>query len=177
MRIITGSAKGRRLIAPEGTDVRPTTERVKEALFSIIQFEIEGRRVLDLFAGTGQLGLEALSRGAAFALFVDQDKRSVEIVKKNVALTGFSAVSEVVQREAVSYLRAAPDRFDLVFMDPPYGQGLCAAAAAELPRVLKPTSVVICETGADETLPDAIGALPLAKTYRYSTVRLTVYRS
>ena len=176
MRIITGSARGRRLIAPEGTDVRPTTERVKEALFSIIQFEIEGRRVLDLFAGTGQLGLEALSRGAAFALFVDQDKRSMEIVRKNIAITGFSAVSETVQREASAYLRTAREPFDIVFMDPPYGRGLCEKAAEDLPRVLKPTSVVICETHADEALPEAIGELPQAKVYRYSTVKLTVYR-
>ena len=88
MRIITGSARGRRLLTLEGEDVRPTTERVKEALFSILQFQIEGRRVLDLFAGSGQLGLEALSRGAREAVFVDAGKEPISIVEKNLANTG-----------------------------------------------------------------------------------------
>ena len=88
MRIITGSARGRRLLTLEGEDVRPTTERVKEALISILQFQIEGRRVLDLFAGSGQLGLEALSRGAREAVFVDAGKEPISIVEKNLANTG-----------------------------------------------------------------------------------------
>lgn len=176
MRIITGAARGRRLIAPEGTDVRPTTEKVKESLFSILQFELEGRRVLDLFAGSGQLGLEALSRGAAEAVFVDRDKRSLEIVKKNIERTGLSANARAVLRDAIAFLETEPAPFDIVFMDPPYGQGLIDQAAAVLPRALKPTSVVVCETRADETLPEAIGPLSVDRVYRYSAIKLTVYR-
>ena len=88
MRVITGSARGRRLFTLEGNDVRPTTDRVKEALFSIVQFELEGRKVLDLFAGSGQLGIEALSRGAQSAVFIDRSKKAADIVRKNLELTG-----------------------------------------------------------------------------------------
>ena len=98
MRIITGSARGRRLLTLEGEDVRPTTERVKEALFSILQFQIEGRRVLDLFAGSGQLGLEALSRGAREAVFVDAGKEPISIVEKNLANTGLCGVPLAAKR-------------------------------------------------------------------------------
>lgn len=176
MRIITGSARGRRLISPEGADVRPTTDKVKESLFSIIQFEIEGRAVLDLFAGSGQLGLEALSRGAASCVFVDASAKSLAVVRRNIALTGFEARSEVVHGDAISFLASASRKFDLVFLDPPYDQGLCAKAAEFLPQVLKETSVVICETRATETLPAAIGGLLPAREYRYSAVKLTVFR-
>lgn len=176
MRIITGSARGRRLLSPEGQDVRPTTEKVKESLFSIIQFEIEGRTALDLFAGSGQLGLEALSRGAASAVFVDSSAKSLAVVKENIARTGFADRARTVHGEALSFLRTATEKFDLAFLDPPYDQGLCTAAAEVLPRVLKETSVVICETRATQTLPDRIGGLLPVKEYRYSAVKLTVFR-
>ena len=176
MRIITGSARGRRLVSPEDAQVRPTTDKVKESLFSIIQFEIEGRSVLDLFAGSGQLGLEAISRGAEWCTFVDASAKSLAVVRKNIALTGFADKSEVVQRDAFAFLAAANRKFDLVFLDPPYDQGLCVRAAEVLPRVLKETSVVICETHADETLPAAIGSLRPVREYRYSAIKLTVFR-
>lgn len=176
MRIITGSARGRRLVSPEGADVRPTTDKVKESLFSIIQFEIEGRTVLDPFAGSGQLGLEALSRGAEHCTFVDASAKSLSVVRRNIALTGFGSQSEVVHGDAFSFLAATDRKFDLVFLDPPYDQGLCTKAAQFLPRVLKDTSVVICETHADETLPAAVGALLPVREYRYSAVKLTVFR-
>ena len=120
MRVITGTARGRVLRTLEGEDVRPTTDRVKEAVFSIIQFEIEGRRVLDLFAGSGQLGIEALSRGAASATFVDMSKDSLSAVKYNLEHTKLGDNAKVVQTDALSFLKLTKDKFDLVFLDPPY---------------------------------------------------------
>lgn len=177
MRIISGSARGRRLESPEGLQVRPTTDRVKEAMFSILQFDLEGTRVLDLFSGSGQLGLEALSRGAKNAVFVDSDRRSLAITKKNIALAGFEDVSTLVHADALQFLQNASQTFDVVLMDPPYDKGLCAAAAELLPRLLHPGSVVICETHESEALPASIGPLDRPKTYRYSATKLTVYRS
>ena len=104
MRVITGTARGRRLKELQGMETRPTTDKVKESLFSIIQFDIEGRRVLDLFAGTGQLGIEALSRGAARCTFVDQRKDAAALVRENLKLTGLSGQGKVVQGDSISYL-------------------------------------------------------------------------
>ena len=117
MRVITGTARGRVLRTLEGEDVRPTTDRVKEAVFSIIQFEIEGRRVLDLFAGSGQLGIEALSRGAASATFVDMSKDSLSAVKYNLEHTKLGDNAKVVQTDALSFLKLTKDKFDIVFLD------------------------------------------------------------
>ena len=118
MRVITGSARGRRLKELTGMETRPTTDKVKESLFSIIQFDIEGRRVLDLFAGTGQLGIEALSRGAASAVFIDRRADAVRLVKDNLELCGLSDRASVRCGDAMSYLRSG-EKFDLIFLDPP----------------------------------------------------------
>ena len=112
MRVITGSARGRKLLTLEGEDVRPTTDRVKEAVFSVIQFETEGRRFLDLFAGSGQMGIEALSRGAKEAVFVDSAKKSVEIIRKNLASTKLAENAKVVQTDWQSYLSVSGTQFD-----------------------------------------------------------------
>lgn len=176
MRIITGSARGRRLLSPEGFDVRPTTDKVKESLFNILQFELEGREVLDLFAGSGQLGLEALSRGAKSAVFVDSSPRSLDIVKKNIRLTGMEAQASAVAGDAFSFLAVTDRKFDLVFLDPPYDHKLIDKAAALLPRVLKSTSVVVAESRFSEEVPERIGELAAERTYKYSAIKLTVYR-
>lgn len=176
MRIISGSARGRKLVSPEGMDVRPTTDKVKESLFNIIQFELADASVLDLFAGTGQLGLEALSRGAAKAVFVDSSKKSLATVKRNVELCGFAGRSRLLQSDAFVYLARAEETFDFVFLDPPYHNGLCVKAFEFLPAVLSVNACVICETQTDETLPERFGEYSIAKEYRYSAIRLTVYR-
>lgn len=176
MRVITGKARGRRLLTPEGMDVRPTTDKVKECLFSIIQFEIEDAVVLDLFAGTGQLGIEALSRGAAKAVFVDSSRKSLETVKKNISLAAIDAISNTNCSDAFSFLQTSRDKFDIVFLDPPYNKGLCIKSFEFLPRVLSDNPIVICETQADEILPDSVGSLTWKKEYKYSAIKLTVYR-
>ena len=107
MRVITGSARGRKLKTLEGTDLRPTTDKVKESMFNILQFCIEGRRVLDLFAGSGQLGIEALSRGAESATFVDASKNAVAVVKQNLQTVGLADNARVVCTDSISFLRTA----------------------------------------------------------------------
>lgn len=128
MRVITGFAKGRKLRTLSGEDVRPTTDRVKEALFSIIQFEIEGRRVLDLFAGSGQLGIEALSRGAASAVFVDSSRDSIEVVRENLNTTQLAQSAQVMQMDSLAFLAGQCGPFDIALLDPPYGAGLVQRA-------------------------------------------------
>lgn len=140
MRVITGTARGRVLRTLEGEDVRPTTDRVKEAVFSIIQFEIEGRRVLDLFAGSGQLGIEALSRGAASATFVDMSKDSLSAVKYNLEHTKLGDNAKVVQTDALSFLKLTKDKFDIVFLDPPYASSLVVDSMKLLSDVVAPAA-------------------------------------
>ena len=132
MRVITGTARGRRLKELEGTETRPTTDRVKEGLFSALQFDIEGRRVLDLFAGTGQLGIECLSRGAASAVFVDRRADAVKLIRENLKLTELQDRARVVAGDSMEFLRSLRERFDIVFLDPPYEAGLLEPAVAHL---------------------------------------------
>ena len=125
MRVITGTAKGMRLVAPPGDDVRPTYDRVKEAVFSIIQFDLEGRRVLDLFAGSGQLGIEALSRGSQTATFVDATRDAIAAIKENLEKTRLSKSAVVLQTDAVGFIKNYRGaEFDVVLLDPPYHEVL-----------------------------------------------------
>ena len=163
MRIITGKAKGKKLATLEGEATRPTSERIKGAIFSSIQFEIENRRVLDLFAGSGQMGLEALSRGAARATFIDSSREAMEIVKKNAESTGFFSVSHFLVSDYRNYMRKASgrDSYDLVFIDPPYSMA-CAGEAAELlvrTELIIPGALVVLETGEEEIDADTLIAL------------------
>ena len=120
MRVITGTARGRRLKELPGLATRPTTDKVKESLFNIVQFDIEGRKVLDLFGGTGQLGIEALSRGAEHVTFVDLSKAAAGVIRENVKACGFSERAQVLQGDALAFLSGCREKFGLVFLDPPY---------------------------------------------------------
>lgn len=175
MRVITGTARGRRLTTLSGEDVRPTGDKVKESMFSIIQFEVEGRRVLDLFAGSGQLGIEALSRGAESAVFVDKEKASLAVVKENLERTGLSPKAELVNTDALVYLGMAGGRFDLVFIDPPYALGLIPKILPELIMHLSDDAIIVCETDAQTVLTDTVGDFT-ARLYRYGKTAVFVYR-
>ena len=152
MRIITGKAKGKKLLTLEGNATRPTSERIKGAIFSAIQFDIEGRRVLDLFAGSGQMGLEALSRGAVKATFIDSSREAMEIVKKNAVATGFADDSKFIVSDSANYLRKVRDKYDLVFIDPPYAMNLCKKSIEALLRYdsLNNGAIVVLESGDEE---------------------------
>ena len=148
MRIITGSARGVSLYTLAGDNTRPTSERAKEAVFSMLQFEIEGRRVLDLFAGSGQMGLEALSRGADFAVLVDRSKDAIGVIEKNVAKTKLGDKCRVICGDSLDYLKKQKDCFDILWLDPPYDSGLLKSALRLLldGGFLKPTSTLVCES-------------------------------
>ncbi|MBE6554636.1 MAG: 16S rRNA (guanine(966)-N(2))-methyltransferase RsmD [Ruminococcaceae bacterium] len=153
MRIITGSARGTRLIAPVGEHTRPTAERTKEAIFSMLQFELEGRRVLDLFGGSGQLALEALSRGASRAVILDDSPDAIRAITQNVAKTRLADRAEILKRDALSFLRSytgAP--FHLVFLDPPYALGMIPQCLSLLKvrSMLTAGAVVVCESRSEQ---------------------------
>lgn len=176
MRVITGSARGRVLKELQGMETRPTTGKVKESLFSIIQFDIEGRRALDLFAGTGQLGIEALSRGAAECVFIDRRPDAVRLIQENLALCRLADRARVRQGDALPYLRSG-EKFDLIFLDPPYASGLLEQALTDIAAfdICRQHGIIVAESAADTVLP----ALPLPyrlyREYRYGKIKLTVF--
>ena len=175
MRVITGSARGRRLKTPENDAIRPTTDTVKEALFNILQFDIEGRRVLDLFAGTGQLGIECLSRGAASVVFVDRDREAIRIVKENLKACGLSAL--VLQEDALRFLERG-QTFDLIFVDPPYDSQLYRPVLETINSVdiLSDGGIIICETRRENDLPEMIAPYHKGREYCYGKVKLCLYK-
>ena len=180
MRIITGKAKGIKLSTLDGDETRPTAERVKEAIFSMIQFDIEGRRILDLFSGSGQMGLEAVSRGASHAVMVDKSKNAIRIIESNVTKTKLSGQCTVINSDATDYIkRSKGEKFDIVFIDPPYASGLYAPILLELKKsdLLKPTSLVICENdyeGLISSSPELEAIYKVKKSSKYSKTVITV---
>ena len=176
MRVITGLARGRRLETLPGEVTRPTSEKVKESLFSAIQFDIEGRRVLDLFAGSGQLGIEALSRGASGCVFVDKNTDAVKIIRQNLQSTGLSAKAQVLGTDALSYLTRPGDRFDLVFLDPPYAAELLVPALTKVAPLVNDGGIIVCETEDGMELPQRVDRFPVAKTYRFGRIHVWLYR-
>lgn len=178
MRVITGSARGRRLGELKGQETRPTAGKVKEGVFSALQFDIEGRRVLDLFAGTGQLGIEALSRGAASCVFVDRRTDAVKLVRDNLALCGLADRGQVLCADALDYLSSAPSGFGLVFLDPPYAGDTLERALERLGAsgILAPGAIVVAESPADKALPEPGGAFASRREYRYGRIKVSVYR-
>lgn len=176
MRVITGTAGGRPLKTLSGQDVRPTVAKVKEALFSSIQFEVEGAKVLDLFAGSGQLGLECLSRGAQSVTFVDASKASLSVVEGNLSYCGLLQGATLIHRDSIAYLSSCSEYFDIVLLDPPYNTDLVDRSLELLSSLTSSSAVVVCETPATKELPESVGELTLTKTKKYGSSRLTYYR-
>lgn len=178
MRVISGTARGRRLKELPGMDTRPTTDKVKESVFNIIQFDIEGRKVLDLFGGTGQLGIEALSRGAARCTFVDINRQAVAVIRENVKTVGFSDVSAVHQGDATAFLAGCREKFDLIFLDPPYQSGLLERCIQEITKfdILAEHGIMVCESALETQLPELEAPYEKGREYRYGKIKLTVYR-
>ena len=176
MRVITGTARGRTLETLPGADVRPTVSRVKEAVFSIIQFELEGRRVLDMFGGSGQMAIEALSRGAASATILDSSRRAVDVIRRNLATTKLADRAVVLETDALTFVRNSRNTFDVAFLDPPYGKDLLPKALDVLAPHMAQGGVIVCESPFAETLPGQVGAYRLYRDYRYGKTKITVYR-
>lgn len=175
MRIITGSKRGKKLVALEGEQVRPTTDRVKESLFTILQFQLEGRRFLDLFAGSGQIGLEALSRGAAQAVFVDQSRDSIRVVEQNVKACGMEKEARIVCADFAAFLRGNREKFDVAFLDPPFRSGLLEQALPLAAQAMNPGGILVCEHPREEELPEEAGPFRKYREYRYGKIMLTTY--
>ena len=176
MRVITGAARGRRLKELPGYETRPTTDRVKEGLFNIVQFDIEGRKVLDLFAGTGQLGIEALSRGAASAVFVEQRRDAAALIRENLRLTGLGANAKVVPGDALAFLASCGERFDLILLDPPYDSELLKNSIKAISPfdILSNHGIMVCESSVDWDAPPVEPPYFQRRSYRYGKTRLTL---
>lgn len=182
MRIITGIARGVKLETLEGEEItRPTSERVKEGLFSAIQFEIQGKRVLDLFAGSGQLALEALSRGADSAVIIDENEKAVEVIKSNAKKTGLIKKCRIARQDYSEYLKSANgrDKFGLVFLDPPYSKDIQNEILKKISRIdiLDDGAIIVCEHNREESLDSDVYSLTLLKKYKYGKTYVSIYRN
>ncbi len=178
MRVITGIARGRKLKSVEGMETRPTSDRTKESIFNIIQFDIEGRAVLDLFAGTGQMGIEALSRGARSADFVDQRSDCIKVIADNVKHTGFESVSRIHQSDYMAFLqRSKAESYGLIFLDPPYGNSMLQKSLETIFKrdLLMTGGLIVCEGLRTEDMPDSFGQYEKGKEYLYGKSRIQLY--
>ena len=178
MRVITGTARGRRLNELKGKETRPTADRVKEGMFNIIQFDIEGRRVLDLFGGTGQLGIECLSRGAAHATFVDARTDAVKLIRENLALTDLADRAAVLTADYATVLSSAAEKYDLVFLDPPYETKLLERSLELISQfdILREHGIIICESRVNQDLPELPNPYRKSRDYKYGKIKVTLYR-
>ena len=178
MRVISGTARGTVLKTPEGLQTRPTADRVKEAMFSILQFEIPGAKVLDLFGGTGQLGIEALSRGAANALFVDKSPAACNIIRENLKRTGFQDMSRVVRNDYATFLKSCNSKFDIIILDPPYAEVFLENALKLISEIdiLQSGGIIVTERPLEKRLELVMDGFERSKDYKYGKTLLTLYR-
>lgn len=178
MRVISGTARGRRLKELPGMDTRPTTDKVKESMFNIVQFDIEGRRVLDLFGGTGQLGIEALSRGAEHCDFVDASRQATAVIRENLCTVGFTQRASVHQGDAQAYLSTCRRNYDLILLDPPYHSELLEQCIQTVTKfdILSQHGIIVCESELDKQLEPLLEPYGAVRTYRYGKIKLTVCR-
>ena len=178
MCVITGKARGINLKTPEGLQTRPTADRVKEALFSIIQFDIPGARVLDLFGGTGQLGIEALSRGAKSATFVDASNTACNLIRENLKRTRLQEESRVICSDYLAFLGRCSEKYDIIFLDPPYAEVFLENALNRITEIdiLQSGGIIITERPLEKELSMDFPGYSRSKDYKYGKVLLTIYR-
>lgn len=178
MRVITGKARGVQLKTPDGMTTRPTADRVKEALFSIIQFDIPGAKVLDLFGGTGQLGIEALSRGAKSATFVDAGEPACRLIKENLKRTRLEADGKVVRSDYMEFLGRCREQYNIIFLDPPYAEVFLENALKKITEIdiLASGGIIVAERPLGKELPWDFEGYTRSRDYKYGKVLLTLYR-
>ena len=178
MRVITGSARGVTLKTPEGMVTRPTTDRVKEAMFSIIHFDIPGAKVLDLFGGTGQLGIEALSRGASGATFVDHSEAACRLIRENLRRTKFEAAGKVIRGDYLEYLSRCREQYDIILLDPPYAEVFLENALKRITEIdiLRSGGIIVAERPVGKELPWDFEGFTRSRDYKYGQILLTLYR-
>lgn len=178
MRVITGSARGIQLKTPDGLVTRPTTDRVKEAMFSIIHFELPGAEVLDLFGGTGQLGIEALSRGAKSAVFVDSGEPACRLIKENLKRTHLERQGKVIRSDYLDFISRTKEKFDIILLDPPYAEVFLENALNRITEIdiLRSNGIIVAERPLGKELPWEFPGYERSKDYKYGKTLLTVYR-
>ena len=178
MRVITGKARGVQLKTPEGMLTRPTADRVKEALFSIINFDIPGAAVLDLFGGTGQLGIEELSRGAASAVFVDAREESCRLIRENLKRTKLEGEGRVIRSDYLDYLSRCREQFDIILLDPPYAEVFLENALKRITEIdiLRSDGIIVAERPLGKELPWEFPGYTRSRDYKYGKTLLTIYR-
>lgn len=178
MRVISGKARGVSLKTPDGMKTRPTADRVKEAMFSIIQFDLPNAKVLDLFAGTGQLGIEALSRGAKSAIFVDCQDSACKLIRENLKKTHFEQESRVIKSDYMSYLKTTSDKFDVILLDPPYAELFLEYSLKMITEIdiLQTNGIIVTERPLEKELSLEFPGFSRSKDYKYGKTLLTLYR-
>ena len=178
MRVITGKARGIVLKTPDGMATRPTSDRVKEALFSIIQFEIPGSKVLDLFGGTGQLGIEALSRDAKHVIFVDEREDACRLIRENLLRTHLDSYATVVRSDYMAFLRNCREKFDIILLDPPYAEVFLENSLKMITEIdiLQSGGIIVAERPVGKDLPWSFPGFSRSKDYKYGNTLLTIYR-
>ena len=178
MRVIAGTARGTVLKTPEGLVTRPTTDRVKEAMFSIIQFDLPGAAVLDLFGGTGQLGIEAMSRGAKSAVFVDEGEKACALIRENLRRAKMEHQGQVVRGDYMQYLRRCTDKFDIILLDPPYAEEFLENALKCITEIdiLQSGGIIVCERPVGKELPWTYEGFTRSRDYKYGKTLVTLYR-
>jgi 16S rRNA (guanine(966)-N(2))-methyltransferase RsmD len=176
MNVITGTARGRKLLSPSNGVTKPTAGVVKEAIFNIIQFEVAGAKVLDLFAGSGQLGIEALSRGAVGCTFVESNKEVCDIIERNLRSTGFFEFSRVENILAEVFLKRVGVLFDIAILDPPYAGNIINRVMPFVVHLMAENGVIICEVAREDILDERYGEYKLIKEYRYGKKKLGLFR-
>ena len=177
MRVIAGIAKGRKLISVKNNSTRPTENRVKEALFSIVHFKIQNSCVLDLFAGSGQIAIEALSRGAKFCTLVDNSPQAYLTQKTNLKTTGFFKQAKIILSDCIKFLEKTQNKFDFIFIDPPYKSNLIIKTLNSAQNKLNKNGSIICEHEANLEMPSNFCNIELKKQYNYGKMKLTLYNS
>ena len=178
MRVITGKARGIQLKTPDGMLTRPTADRVKEALFSIINFDIPGAKVLDLFGGPGQLGIEALSRGAESAVFVDSREESCKLIRENLRRTKLEQNAKVIRSDYLDYLNRCRESYNIIILDPPYAEVYLENALKRITEIdiLQSDGIIITERPLGKELPWDFEGYTRSKDYKYGKVLLPIYR-
>ena len=176
MRVITGKARGVQLKTPDGMLTRPTADRVKEALFSIINFDVPGANVLDLFGGTGQLGIEAMSRGAERCVFVDAREDACKLIKENLKRTKLEGT--VIRSDYMEYLNRCKEQFSIIFLDPPYAEEYLENAIKRIAEIdiLQTDGIIVAERPVGKDLPWEFDGYQRSKDYKYGKTLLTIYR-
>ena len=178
MRVIAGKAKGIQLKTPDGMSTRPTADRVKEALFSIIQFDLPEASVLDLFGGTGQLGIEAMSRGAKKAVFVDEGNAACSLIKENLKRAKMDGQAQVIRGDYLSYLRSCREKFNVIFLDPPYAEVFLETALKKISEIdiLQSGGIIITERPLGKELPVELEGFTRSRDYKYGKILLALYK-